>query len=393
VADLAEIDERYVASLWESQSFDPRALSNLGLHLIFRGLPSDAGGPDYQDCMFAQGGEVFYGDVEFHVRSSDWFRHGHHRDRRYNRVILHVVWRDDVPTVRSDDSVVPTISLADHAPLRPSDRPRSRRSDLLPHPCVVYFTRLAQQELLDRIIEAGLRRFLNRVEMLATDISSVGRDQAAYAALLESLGYASNREAFRRLADVAPYAWLAAVPVEQRADALIWAADLGPEARPEPPARLSVTEWRIQRLRPANHPARRLRGIAAVLTGLGASPADRLCAAVQTAQRGSDLRELILSAGQDYSLIGPGRADEIVVSVVLPLVQALNPNETSALDWYRGYPSPPSNRWTRFMLGCFEAAGHIVRVRRAAEHQGIHHLYHEHCRYERRSQCPVCSVV
>src|SRR5437016_1360763 len=62
--------------------------------LVYVGRPGGPQGPDVHDAVlqFAveQGGQVV-GDVEFHVRCSDWYRHGHHADVRYNNVVLHVV--------------------------------------------------------------------------------------------------------------------------------------------------------------------------------------------------------------------------------------------------------------------------------------------------------------
>ena len=105
------VDERFVVGLWESQTIDPASLQRLGIRVIFRGIPSDAGGPDYQDAILSiQEREIARGDVEFHVRASDWYRHGHHHDSQYNRVILHVVWIDDaVETVRADGRHIPVL--------------------------------------------------------------------------------------------------------------------------------------------------------------------------------------------------------------------------------------------------------------------------------------------
>jgi hypothetical protein len=79
-------------------------------------------------------------------------------------------------------------------------------------------------------------------------------------------------------------------------------------------------------------------------------------------------------------------------SVVLPLVTALVPDVTRPPDLFAMYPSPPDTRWTRSMLDLLAQAGHdSIKSRTAADHQGLHHLYHRFCRREDSRGCPVCG--
>jgi len=48
-------------------------------------------GPDFKNALIEINGIQFRGDVEIHKDLGDWYRHGHHWDRNYDRVILHVV--------------------------------------------------------------------------------------------------------------------------------------------------------------------------------------------------------------------------------------------------------------------------------------------------------------
>lgn len=383
------IDERVVADVWERQAYPPEALERLGFRLLFRGLPSDAGGPDYQEAILVRGGrEVLRGDVEFHVRSSDWFGHRHHLDPRYEDVVLHVVWYDDaIATVTLSGRPVPTLALGATV-LRP---PARRQAPLLTHPCVGEFKRLSTEELRRAVEDAGIRRFAQRAERYAADITVVSPDQALYTALFESLGYASNRQAFRELAEAVPFEWLVTVPSTAWPQTLLDAAGLGPQSPISPPARLHPGVWRLIRLRPANHPAIRLVGICSLLERLSPDLADAVTNLVDEAARPSSIRSALLSRKGDDGLIGTGRADEMAVSVVLPFVAALQPDVIRAEILYRSYPAPPSTRWTRLMQGLLAEAGHPFPVRRAIHHQGLHALYLAHCRGERRASCPVCG--
>ncbi|MBA2680804.1 MAG: DUF2851 family protein, partial [Ktedonobacteraceae bacterium] len=104
--------------------------------LLFPGRPGGSTGPDVRDAVLAvadrqelvssqessnspaqclPSASKLFGDVEFHVRSSDWKTHHHNTDPRYNAVVLHVVLicDDYHPTLREDSVPVPVCSLYD----------------------------------------------------------------------------------------------------------------------------------------------------------------------------------------------------------------------------------------------------------------------------------------
>ena len=52
-----------------------------------------------------------FGNVEIHVRSSDWIKHGHEKDRNYDRIILHVVYEYDAHLEQNEYHGVETLEL------------------------------------------------------------------------------------------------------------------------------------------------------------------------------------------------------------------------------------------------------------------------------------------
>ena len=61
------------------------------IRIIYPGRKNDGRGADFRDAVIATSQGVIKGDIEVHVKSSDWQAHRHHQDPAYNRVILHVV--------------------------------------------------------------------------------------------------------------------------------------------------------------------------------------------------------------------------------------------------------------------------------------------------------------
>ncbi|HLX59349.1 MAG TPA: DUF2851 family protein, partial [Ktedonobacteraceae bacterium] len=93
--------------------------------LLYAGRPGGPQGPDIRDAVLqfapenaAAQEERITGDVEFHIRCSDWYTHRHHTDVRYNNVILHVVLIFDSagPILRQNGQAIPICSLNDLVP-------------------------------------------------------------------------------------------------------------------------------------------------------------------------------------------------------------------------------------------------------------------------------------
>ncbi|MBP0905096.1 DUF2851 family protein [Mariniflexile gromovii] len=70
-------------------------------------------GPDFFNAQLKIGNQLWAGNVEIHVKSSDWFLHSHEQDKAYDNVILHVVWEHDTDVFRSDNTPIPTLQLKD----------------------------------------------------------------------------------------------------------------------------------------------------------------------------------------------------------------------------------------------------------------------------------------
>jgi hypothetical protein len=51
------------------------------------------------------------GNVEIHLKSSDWYVHHHERDAAYENVILHVVWEHDTEIYRKNNTEIPVLEL------------------------------------------------------------------------------------------------------------------------------------------------------------------------------------------------------------------------------------------------------------------------------------------
>ncbi|NDV44539.1 DUF2851 family protein [Flagellimonas sediminis] len=80
------------------------------------GVQNRHSGPDFFNASVAIDGQLWAGNVEMHLKSSDWYAHHHENDTNYDNVILHVVWEDDVVVFRRDGSKIPTLEIRNFIP-------------------------------------------------------------------------------------------------------------------------------------------------------------------------------------------------------------------------------------------------------------------------------------
>ncbi len=95
---MPEISEDLLQFIWQYRLLKPIPLitaSGKELSVLRQGELNRDSGPDFFNAQINLGGLVLAGNIELHVRSSDWHRHGHHNDDAYSTIILHVVYVND----------------------------------------------------------------------------------------------------------------------------------------------------------------------------------------------------------------------------------------------------------------------------------------------------------
>ncbi len=363
--------------------------------LLFPGRPGGSTGPDVRDAVFyipdEQGsisnslaqrlpatGKVT-GDVEFHVRSSDWGVHGHDTDPRYNAVVLHVVLicDDPRPVLCQNGTSVPTCSLYDLA--WPVVQPALLYISTIesPWPCQRLIENISADERDKQLIHAGLLRFEQKTHHFVEQLHATAADDTDDAynaydlydaclipALAEGLGYGRDREFFR------------AVGFRLLQKHAVLPEPLGHTAQPAPldAKRLYILALLLKRWR--------IPGVWRTLRSCLLSADDNAVSAALTA-----LRQAFMEPGLSLA-----RTDILICNVVLPFAAAVallekhSPLFERAQMLYSQHPGLPSNRITRMMCAQLQLSS---EPQGSCRQQGLHYIYQQTCREKR---CSICIM-
>lgn len=271
---LKQIPERLLAKLWKERAAREESFrSGDGRHfrVIYPGRAGTTAGPDFRDAVVEEEGVgLVRGDVEMHVRQKDWDAHGHGKDPRYNGVVLHVVAvTNQAYSTLHSGTRVPVLSLES---LLNGEQQREGKRDLWSLLAVHgYGPPRDAAELCALLDRAGDEWFLEKSGAFKDTLRWEDPDQVLYAALMEALGYSQNVAPFMELAYRLPYSLLtrvvgACLPEDRPATVqgtLLEAA--GFPSRPQDRGATGRFNWRTFRVRPQNHPERRIKGFAHVL--------------------------------------------------------------------------------------------------------------------------------
>ena len=355
--------------------------------VVYAGRRGGSFGPDFVDAVLVRDdGARVTGDVEVHVRRGGWRAHGHDKDPRYNGVTFHAYLEEsgEAGAVSSDNRALREIRLGPLLGSRPHIKSRSKRRAAPDMPVA------APLPLPLDLCTAGEERFAARVSGAELAMRHEGVDQALYAAVMECMGFPRNKRQFRELARRLPWSALVSRPPTATVSGiealLLWAG--GFAAKPAGAGTLKGKSpvWTRPAGRPDNAPERRIKGAARLAArwrergGPGRAMAEALLGS-RTPREVIRAFEAPAEEGR-RSLIGRGRAAEIVVNAVLPGLSAAarltgdKTLESAALDLYRRFPALPENSITREAKLMFapESTNKTVAYG-AREQQGLIYLY------------------
>ncbi len=283
--------------VWRTRRFDFQQLTTTegaAINIQHFGEHNTHAGPDFHNAKIQIGETLWAGNVEMHLKSSDWNRHKHSNDRAYDNVILHVVLEEDEPifrdrapnSLRESGERIPCLELKKRI-----DNKLSKTYLKLLHsehwiPCQHHFFEVSDLKKtlwLDRLLverlEVKTQAIANRLEQ-----NKNHWEETFYQFLARNFGVKVNNDAFEQLARATPLIHLSKHKNDLfQIEAMLFGQSglLEKEFEDDYPNHLkkeyqflktkyqlepiAAVNWKFLRLRPANFPTIRIAQFARLI--------------------------------------------------------------------------------------------------------------------------------
>ncbi|MFC1224032.1 DUF2851 family protein [Pedobacter sp. BG31] len=282
--------EDFLHYVWQFRSFDYNGLQTCDgekLEIINTGLLNPNAGPDFNHAKIKIGETTWAGNVEIHLKSSDWLKHNHQLNPAYENVILHVVYQHDAEITRMDGTILPVLELKDRISADLIRRYENLFLTLTDFPCIAQIGEV-EELIIDSFLSRTLvERFEQKTSAVTETLNELNGnwDETFYRFLARNFGFKINALPFELFAKAVPqHIYGRHKNNPHQIEALVFGAagflnDHFEEAYPQKLKAefqflqkkyninpIDVSMWKFMRMRPQNFPTIRLAQFAALIT-------------------------------------------------------------------------------------------------------------------------------
>lgn len=430
------MEERFLYHIWDAGHLqaDLKTVSGKTLQVIYPGQFNTNRGPDFVNAILSINGEEVQGSVEIHVSTLDWQRHNHQEDKYFNPVALHVVHQHNSSlqhTIKENGELVEILELKHQLSedieklIQEADTnsilPSSSFCDLL--------SGIDKEHLLSILTWQGRQRLAGKLRRFNAALSLANFDQILYEGLMEAAGYDKNKLNMAQLAQAIPFAklqeWyqdglsaldMAAILCISSGLLEKSKAHLSPQAydtlrqayeRQAWHGRKILIDWQLFRIRPVNHPLKRMLLLceflyASLETGLLSRfirEVESNCPDSKARHKGfSAILEELRSPLLDANIkLGKQVINSSYLNIYIPVMLlyaqkiADNQLQDSLYSSWDSFPALSENYITRYMSSHINAGLQTPVKAKSLYQQGLINLYYCYCRYHLCSQCVAKS--
>lgn len=414
--------ERLLQYIWQFQYFNKSELQTStgeNVQVIHPGSLNTHQGPDFTNAKMLIDGTTWAGNVELHLQTSQWYQHGHHQDKNYHNVILHVVWQDDQPDKQVN---IPVIELQQ----RVSNHLISKYQEWMEKPSfipcengIAQVKHLTWQAWLDRMLAERLTR-KSQIVFSFLDQTNNSWEDAFWWLLARNFGVRVNGDTFEQMARSIPLNLLARHKnnLLQLEALLMGQAGLLKENAAEDYAIMLYREYiflknkyklkpilispLFLRMRPGNFPGIRLAQLAMLI-----HQSSHLFSKIKETENADELKNWLNVTANDYwhyhyrldepsafkpKQLGQAMINNIIINTMAPVMYAYGQYhqqehyKLKALNWLEFCEAEKNTITNGYLqLG--------IKNSNAADSQALIELKNEYCNNKRCLECAVGNAI
>lgn len=393
---------------------------NETIELVSIGEHNQDSGPDFFNSKIYVDKLLLVGNVEIHIKTSDWLKHKHQFDKAYDNLVLHVVYEHDVELPQNVNNHVSVLELKQY--IKPSLLEQYERIQLSKQaiPCgqsIANVPDIIWKPWMDRLAITRIESKTEYIEHLFQH-SQQNYEDALYLLLCRNFGFKINNEAFELLGKTVPYSILKKYSNNSlQIEALLFgAAGFLDELFSDPYPKLLQNEfeflkhkhhlvsikkeqWKFSKTRPVNFPTIRIAQFAHLISKqqslyhlLETKPTVKILKEffeVETHEYWKSHFKFDITSDISVKNLGESAFNSIIINTIVPFVffMAQHSSQDSltgyGLDLLSQLPAEVNTKTKEYLvLG--------VKTENALESQAQIHLYDLFCS---KKACLHCNVA
>ncbi len=418
------MQEALLQYIWKNSYFDNKeylADTDEKVIVLHPGTHNRDSGPDFTNAKIKIDGTTWVGNVEIHLKSSDWERHKHNTNPSYDNVILHVAQDIEGECYNSSNRKIPSISIIPDAGIIEKFHQIMNNNDLIR--CSNSLHMLDKSLIHFWLSSLAVERLQEKTDSIKSilKVTNNNWEEAFYIAIAKSFGLKVNAVPFEILAKSVPLKiLLKIINNKHQVEALMFgqAGFLEDNFNDEYPRQLKKEYeflkkkfqlktmkkhlWKFLRLRPSNFPTIRIAEFSSLLYN-----SRNLFSKTLSCQNPQEIYKLFNAKASEHwtkhytfgsesaskvKSIGKKTIDSIIINTIIPFMFIYADNKN--MEEYKSKTInlleqiyPENNRiikiWNNLDIKC----------RHAADSQALLQLTNYYCRKKRCLECQVGNLI
>ncbi len=413
--------EEFIYYLWENRllHLDLKTTDNEDITILSVGIRNHDSGADFVNARIKIGDALWAGQVEIHVRASDWFKHNHQNDANYDSVILHVVYENDTDSLK-----IPTLEIKDKFDISIFHKYNWFFGSRNWIPCGEFVGGVQNFTLISWLDRMLVEHLENECKDLDFKLKNNHYDweQAFYQRLMRYFGLKVNNDSFEYLSRILPLNLLLRhrdndiyiesmmfgcagflerdfeedFPSLLKRDFMMLKSKFGLKVMP-------LSNWKFLRLRPPNFPTIRIAQLAKIITKNG-----NMFSKIRDADDIQEIRDLFdvelnsywdnhfqfdkTSKVERRKILGKTAVDLIIINAIVPMLfyyghtHSLESYKEKAMSFLEQIEAEDN-----LIIRNFQKSG--VVLQNAFQTQAILYMYKYYCKRRRCLECRIYSVL